>query len=37
MTDAPRLGGMATITYWATDWQVAKDWYTELEMLAARS
>jgi uncharacterized glyoxalase superfamily protein PhnB len=30
MTDTPKLRGMATVNYWATDWRAAKVWYTEL-------
>ncbi len=30
MTDSQTLRGMATITFFATDMQAAKDWYSEL-------
>jgi catechol 2,3-dioxygenase-like lactoylglutathione lyase family enzyme len=30
MTDTPKLRGMANVSYWASDWEAAKTWYTEL-------
>ena len=30
MTDTPKLRGMATVSYWATDWDAAKNWYSQL-------
>jgi uncharacterized glyoxalase superfamily protein PhnB len=30
MTETSKLRGMATVSYWAADWQKAKSWYTEL-------
>ena len=30
MTSKPELRGLATVNYWADDWQAAKAWYAEL-------
>ncbi|HVD29887.1 MAG TPA: VOC family protein [Mycobacteriales bacterium] len=30
MTTTPELRGLATVNYWAADWEAARAWYTEL-------